>query len=315
LLYRERAQLHRLRKDRAAALQDFRRAIESQARSPKREPGGSDTHKDYLECGLILYQEQRYEEATRECDAALRHQPGYAPAHRLRAEALLKLERYEEAIRSFDRYLERGPVVGPVLQGRALAAATLGNFAAAADDYTRALALPTDGEALRSTRNVDSAALRAARGWCYLASDASKLALRDFEEAVRLDPNSGDAHNGLGLARARLGDHAGAARDARIARRLGPKSPRMLFNSARVFAQAVAAVETQRGTWTRDREESAASYRDEALGCLASALGQLAEDQRGPFWRKYINPDRTLDPVRTSQGFARLAAQYHKPIQ
>src|SRR5262249_56245231 len=102
------------------------------------------------------------------------------------------------------------------------------------------------------------ATLRTARGWCYLALEAWPLARRDFEEAVRLDPNSGDAHNGLGFARARLGDHVGAARSARTALRLGPKTSRMLYNSARVFAQAVAAIETQGGSWTRDRQDTAA---------------------------------------------------------
>ena len=41
----------------------------------------------------------------------------------------------------------------------------------------------------------------------YLVVDAPKLALRDFELAIELDPKNGDAYSGRGFARAKLGRH------------------------------------------------------------------------------------------------------------
>src|SRR5262249_20654997 len=159
---------------------------------------GGEAHEDYLECGLILYQDRRYEEAARAAAAALWLRPAYAPAHRLRAEAVLELAEqaapgaarrrlYRDALRSFDRSLAHGRPRAEVYRGRALVQAGLGDFAAAVGEYTQALAVrPGD------------AALHAARGWAYLVLDVPGRARDDFAEAARLDPANGHARNGLG---------------------------------------------------------------------------------------------------------------------
>ena len=61
---------------------------------------------------------------------------------------------------------------------------------------------------------------RARRGWAYLG-ESSKLALHDFDEAIKLDPRDSDLYNGRGYARALLGDFSGAVADAEQALRLG----------------------------------------------------------------------------------------------
>ena len=74
-----------------------------------------------------------------------------------------------------------------------------------------------------------SPALLARRGRLYLNSDAPKLALRDFEEAINLDPSSrssADAYLGRGLARASLGLYREAVADASRALRLGEPTDR-----------------------------------------------------------------------------------------
>ena len=60
--------------------------------------------------------------------------------------------------------------------------------------------------------------MQAYRGWTHLVVDAPKLALRDFELAIELDPKNGDAYNGRGFVRASLGRH----REAHPGRRGGP---------------------------------------------------------------------------------------------
>ena len=79
--------------------------------------------------------------------------------------------------------------------------------------------------------------MQAYRGWTHLVVDAPKLALRDFELAIELDSKNGDAYNGRGFVRAGLGRHREAVQDAAEALRLGPRSPRLLYNAARIYAQ------------------------------------------------------------------------------
>ena len=145
-------------------------------------------------------------------DAALALRKDHPLGQRLRAEALFRLGRFEEVIAAFDRYLEAGKPLESVYRGRGLARAELGQYPGAIEDFTKALELhPTS-------------AVQAYRGWTYLVVDAPKLALRDFELAIELDPKNADAYNGRGFARAKLGQHREAVQDAAEALRLGPPS-------------------------------------------------------------------------------------------
>jgi tetratricopeptide (TPR) repeat protein len=82
-----------------------------------------------------------------------------------------------------------------------------------------------------------TSAVQGFRGWTHLVVDAPKLAQRDFELAIELDPRNGDAYNGRGLARVRLGRRREAALDAAEALRQGPSSPRLYYNAARIYAR------------------------------------------------------------------------------
>ena len=114
---------------------------------------------------------------------------------------------------------------------RAQAAAAIGDYADAAEDYSRAL----DGG-----DEPSAAADHTGRGWCYIVLEAWPLALRDFEQTVRLDPDNSDGYNGRGYALVRCGRSREAVRDADKALQLGRVSLRTLYNAARIFAQAAA---------------------------------------------------------------------------
>ncbi|MBI1917002.1 MAG: tetratricopeptide repeat protein [Planctomycetes bacterium] len=312
LLYRERAQLHLLREDPGAALKDFRRAIDAP------EQGERKTHEDYLECGLIHYLEKRYKEAAAACDAALRLRGDYAPAHRLRGEALFeraehevlvaeKQRLYREALRSFDNYLLfRGPPKAEVYQFRALAHWGLGNYAAVVGEYNHAL-----------TVRPGDPTLLAAQGWAYIALEDWKRARDDFTQAIGRDPTNAQAHNGFGYALVKLGKPIEGVREAREALELGPPTERLFYNAARVFAQAsaveAALAQSSRGSWDKSED-----YREEAVRRLVQALALVKEQQRAEFWRKTVRPDSgdlkgALYPLRRSPRFADLAEQYDRP--
>ncbi len=272
-LYRLRARLDLERNEPARALRDLDRAIE---RETTNSPYGVD---DHVERGRLLLDGGKLAEALGSFEAALALQQGHSLAQRLRAETLFRLGRFEQVIAAFDRYLEVGKPLESVYRGRGLARAELGQYPGAIDDFTKALELrPTS-------------AVQAYRGWTHLIVDAPKLALRDFELAIELDPRNGDAYNGRGFVRAGLGRHREAIQDAVEALRHGPPSPRLLYNAARIYAQCPDP------------------YRPRALELIEQALSLLPADQRRAFWTKHVRTDAALAALRRYRWFLRLDAE------
>ena len=90
----------------------------------------------------------------------------------------------------------------PISFARGLARANLGDDPGAVEDYNRSLAL-----------DADASNIRTRRGWTYVLNP-DRLALADFERAIKLNPRNGDAHNGRGFVLARLGRYREAVEDA-----------------------------------------------------------------------------------------------------
>jgi tetratricopeptide (TPR) repeat protein len=273
-VYRLRARLHVQRKEPDLALSDFDRAIQHEtANSPL-------TAEDHVERGRLLLRIRKYPEALASFDRALRLNKDHAQALRLRAEVLFSLNRFQEVVETFDRYLETGKPRESVYRARGLARAELGKYPGAIEDYTRALELePTS-------------AVYAYRGWAHLVCEAPRLALRDFQLAIDLDPKNGDAHNGRGFIRVSMHHHREAIRDAEEALRLGPTSPRLYYNAARIYAQCPGAANEAR-----------------ALELIRKALGLVIAEERPAFWSKYIQADSALQPIRLSRTFMQLQTE------
>jgi tetratricopeptide (TPR) repeat protein len=298
-LYRERAEVYQRRDDREAALRDLDRAIQL-------DPLGSKAADDHARRGRLLQEDGHLTEAVRAYDAALALGCDPAPVHRWKAEALTRLAEAEpvpsrglrqQIVRALDAYLETGPPAADVFRARGRARALLEDYAGALDDYTRALGIEPDS------------ATHAARGWTYqLAFDASVLALRDFEAALRLDAKNGDAANGRGFARVRLGhDVRAAVADAEEAVRLGPRQSHTLYNAARTYAQAVGRFDAR--TTPRDLPLARrGQYQDRAVQLLRQAIAHVPAARRAAFW-KTIEPDAALDPIRRGAGFLQLIVE------
>jgi eukaryotic-like serine/threonine-protein kinase len=275
-VYRLRARLRLERNESALALADFDHAIR---RENTNSPYQVD---DHVERGRLLLSGGKYAEALNSFDAALSLQKDHSQGQRLRAETLFRLGRFEEVIKAFDHYLETGKPQESVYRGRGLARAELGQYPGAIEDFTKALEVhPTS-------------AVQAYRGWTHLVVDAPKLALRDFELAIELDPNNGDAYNGRGFARARLGRHREAILDAAEALRHGPTSPRLLYNAARIHAQCPDP------------------YRERAIELIDKALSLLPADERRAFWTTHIRSDAAMASLRRHRSFARLYTELPK---
>ena len=146
--------------------------------------------------------------------------PDDSEAHRVRISALMELKRYDEVLASSDAYLARGKPTAEILEIRGLTRVARRDYAAAIVDFNRALELKPEAEPVQRSKLLNL------RGWAYQFADAPKLALADFEESLRLEPNQSDAYGGRGLARIRLGQWRPAVTDAessvRLARAMVP---------------------------------------------------------------------------------------------
>jgi tetratricopeptide (TPR) repeat protein/tRNA A-37 threonylcarbamoyl transferase component Bud32 len=251
----------------------------------------------HVERGYVFYLEQRSPEALDECRQALAVEPDLAVAHGVRARALLQLGRYEDAIRAFDEYAaKRGSPDADVYRGRGGAHMKLRNYLAAVDDYSRVLEMQADPQ------------MYADRGWAYFFADALKPALRDFQEAVRINPADGEAYVGRGLAQVMLGDYRAAVGDAEEALRRKLASAEMMHNVACVFAQAAAKAEADPNQ--RDRRDLSRHYRLCAIDAIRRSLALVPAAQQQSFWRTKVLTDKWLDSIRDRPEFKQIAVAF-----
>src|SRR5262249_35674069 len=150
------------------------------------------------------------------------------------------------------------------------------------------------------------------RGWAYLVVDSPRLALGDFEAAIKLDPADGDAHNGRGTAHVRLGDHRAAVADARTALRFGKTNPRVTYNAARIYALAVPVAASEVGGNARMARLLASQYQDTAVQLVREALEREAPQNRASVWHNTIQDDPALKSIRRRLKFDELVATTKK---
>ena len=244
---------------------------------------GPQGQRPRLACPALLRRQQAGE-ALAACDAALKLVPDDPEAHRVRIAALMELKRYDEVLASANAYLARGKPIGRDLRDprpgpRGAAGSRRGDRR-----------LQPGPRAHAGPRPAQRSRLLNRRGWAYQYADAPRLALADFEESLRLEPNQSEALGGRGLARIRLGDWRPAVTDAEAAIRQAPRGRRRLdraktrraakvqalFNAARIYAQAV---EFAAQDVSRQGERAVAlyrRYRSRALELLDEALEQRA---------------------------------------
>ena len=262
-LYRGRAAANLARKQatpaqRAGAMADLDEAIRLE------HPGSPILALDYTRRARLLNQEAREEDALAACEAALKINPDYLDALRLRLELHRNLKNHAEVIRSCDDLLARDKPSAELYELRGLAKEKLRDYQGAVVDQTLAIAL-----------HPGSASLLARRGALYVVTDAPRSALRDFQEAIRLDASNADAYLGRGLALAALGHHREAAADAAKALGLGETTPTRLYNAARIHALAAIAEAAEARRTGPNAVRLATRYQDEAMKLLGEWLERL----------------------------------------
>ncbi len=296
----------RLRPERYAAHLNLANVYRWQGRSADAErarasgfrlgPPGDVAAGAHTESGRYLFAQGRYEEAARQFELATSNRV-HSPANALLGQTFVLLGRNREAARTFDDYLARGGApTADVYRGRGLARLRLGLFADAAEDLGRALDRRPDAE------------LHLQRGWAYFLLGAWPLALRDFDEAIRLGSPQPDAWTGRGLARVLLGQYRGAEADACEALGRRPTTAETYHNVACLFA--LAAGRAQADTAEKEGAALAARFRTRAVAAVREALSRVPAGRRAAFWHEKVLPDRALDAIRPTADFRRWEAEY-----
>ena len=301
----EMAALHRgralARLDRGRPSPEARElAIADLGEAIRRErPGSADWAADRARRARLHLIADRPHEALADCEAALQAAPNDPEALLGRVKALLELKRFDEVVGASDDALARGKPSAELLEYRGLARSSRRDYSGAIQDFTQALSL----EPGRPVPLIQ-------RGWAYLASEAPKLALSDFDEAIRIAPEEPDGYNGRGLARVLQGQHQAGVLDARESLNHGPGDARTAYNAARVYARAAVSVTADAPRRNLGQLEVANRYLDEAQALIRLALDRLPPGRRAAFWDDVIQADPALAAVRQRPKFARMAGQF-----
>ena len=288
-LYRARAAVE-LRREKQNASQRDRALRDLETAIRLEGPGSPFIPTDQTNRAVLLHRQGREQEALSACAAALEVAPLFLDAHLLRIDVLRKLKRHSEVIRSCDVLLTQGKPSAELYELRALAKQELKDYEGAIEDNTLAHAM-----------RPRSASILERRGGLFLITDAPRLALRDFEGAIALDPSSrssADAYLGRGLARASLGLHREAAADASRALRLGEPTDERLYSAARIYAKAAGAATAEVSKSGQAAVSLASRYQDEALEQLRKAIALLPAGERANFVRDVVQTDPALAVIR-----------------
>ena len=274
---------------RAMALADLEKAIQYE------KSDNTVRALDHTNRGHLFYSDERFNDALGESKLALEIEPNFVDAHVLQVQSLLKLRLYDELFHSCDAALAKGKKSAVLYEVRGQAHAARHEYPAAIRDYGEALDLLPD-----------HAGLLAERGWAYLVVESPKLALIDFEAAIKINPANGDAYNGRGTARALLGDHVAAVADAREAVRRDGERTRVKYNAARIYAVAASVASNQVGTKGRQARQLAASYEEIALRLIRQEFERESPEKRAIFWRETVQGDPALKAIRRRLRFEDL---------
>jgi tetratricopeptide (TPR) repeat protein len=297
-VYRTRARVLRNLGDRDGARRDFELAIEArsgQVASPV------DQASDYVELAHLHHLLGDDRQAVVACDAALQLVPDYPLAHLRRAESLLAMDRHDtRAADDLDRYLARMAPTARVCKLRGLLHVDCKEYEQALARFTEALNLEADADTYSH------------RGWICLKLGSAREALKDFEKALQLDPNNLQAKCGRGIARASLGEVHDAVADAEAVLDRDSRKPELLLAAACVYGRVAGQLQARANPRLPADTQAVERHRRRAVALLQFALGRVPEKERQKFWRRYVEDEPGLAPVRGDPLFVQLEYRYRE---
>jgi tetratricopeptide (TPR) repeat protein len=192
------------------------------------------------ERGLDLFSKNKFEQAVKEYNEAIRALPSLAAAHNNLGSALFAMGRFEEAAASFRQAAQLDPKYAQAHFNLALAYIKLGREREANDSLTSASRAYLDAgeEHLRENRLAEAEAsfkgllqidpdyplAHLKLGLLYNAAGRHEEAVASFNRVIAKQPDSADAYQNLAEAYIALRNYAEAARAAEQSVKLRPNS-------------------------------------------------------------------------------------------
>ncbi|EJW11231.1 TPR repeat protein [Rhodovulum sp. PH10] len=152
----------------------------------------------YADRGYFYLRHQRYADAVADFVAGARLAPREAVFPYAVGRVQARMGDHERAVASYGEALRLDSEDGRVLIARAEAYVHLGHYAEARDDYTRALRTPLD-------RPGDRYFAFVGRGYTGLVLHDYDAAVKDFDQALALEPNAFNALAWRGFANEKRG--------------------------------------------------------------------------------------------------------------
>ena len=191
------------------------------------------------------------------CNQALKADPSTIEIYYFRAIYLVDVNNYEKAVGDYTKFLEYRPDNSEALNGRGYCKEQLGQHAEAIRDF--GLSIAANNEHLDYVFNN--------RGWSYARQEDYEKAIRDFDQAVKLNPALVEAQFRKGWCLQQVGQHADAVK---------------------AFDQAINQQTDYTEAWyLRGVSKSAQGYDKEAILDYNKVLSQYPGNQNALIGRAY----------------------------
>lgn len=267
----------------------FDQGIDYFTKAIRRRP----TARDYAGRGLIRAEKGEADAAIADYNEAIRLDPKYVDAYRLRGDAWYKKGDLDAALKDYSEAIRLDPTFALAYNNRGVAWKGKGDLDKAIGDYSEAIRL--DPKYALSYNN---------RGVAWKDKGDLDKAIGDFSEAVRLSPRNAAYYNNRGFAWAQKGDCAKALDDCKKAVQLDSQFALAYNNLAWLYAttpedryrdgdEAVqnATKACELTNWTNAR----------FLGTLAAACAEKGDYKQAVKWLKRaikLRPDNYTDTLK-----------------
>ncbi len=173
-----------------------------------------------------------------------------------------------------------------ILRSRGFIKARLGDYGGAMFDYTRSLELFADQPALRIRRGT------------AMISKWREIALLDYNEAIKLNPNDLEAYAGRAFVNATLGKHEEVIKDTDIILKTKNTAVGAQINAACALAQAYRFAKEPVLGATPSSKETQDLYLQNLWAMIQKTMGLVPEPQWKKVWSQNFRGDDAFDPVR-----------------